>query len=150
MPRRLGHELLEAAERADKEAVRELLAAGADPDGGDWGVLSTYGSFTIPLIALGENCGDDSDQEELAEITRMLVEAGADVDLARFDYTGPLHAAAYSGATGIIRVLLEAGADAAACSEMDGTPLEIANYFRNHKAARMLRKWMRDHGIPTE
>ena len=149
LPRRLGYELVCAAETGDKETMRKLIQAGAPVDGDDWGVHTAGAYFSIPLIQLGECCEDDQ-EETLEEMARMLVEAGADVNLSRSDYDTPLHIATRRNFLKVMRVLLEAGADPTARCELDGTPLRTAYVYRNPEAAALLREWMSTHDIPEE
>jgi ankyrin repeat protein len=91
------------------EMARLLLAHGAKPN------VTTTGVRT-PLY-----------EAKNAVIAAMLIKAGAKVDPVNDGaYPTPLHVAAYMGRAGVVRVLLEAGADPTATNRNAQTPLDIA------------------------
>jgi ankyrin repeat protein len=127
------NELHLAAYNADLDRVRELLAAGGDPNEYDdsgytpllWaafkGAVGDHLPVVIALIAAGANVnaitrGGDSSVLMLAvqagseNLARALVNRGAAVDHAA-DGVTPLMVAARQGDTQIARTLLELGAD---------------------------------------
>jgi ankyrin repeat protein len=82
------------------EAVRALLAAGADPN------ADADNTFNVRPIHSAAAVGD-------RESVRALLEAGADPNVRQeHDYT-PLHGAAHSGDAELVRLLLAHGADPA-------------------------------------
>ncbi len=96
------------------EAVRLLLAHGADPNG-----FSINSLRNTPLHA------------GLAgllpvEGARLLVEAGADVNARQHGGFSPMHSAANRGAVEIIDLLLERGADPDAAAEDGRRPIDFA------------------------
>ncbi len=102
----------DAAMRDDAEAVRALLAEGADVNTprGD-------GMTGLHWAALNGN----------AEIARLLIGAGADLEAAtRLGAHTPLHVAAKGGNGEIVEILAEAGADVAAVTETGAAPLHFA------------------------
>ena len=102
----------DAAMRDDAEAVRALIAEGADVDAprGD-------GMTGLHWAALNGN----------AEIARMLIEAGADLEAAtRLGAHRPLHVAGRAGRGEVVAMLAEAGADVGAATETGAAPLHFA------------------------
>ena len=98
--------------RNDVEAVRALLADGADVD-----VPRGDGMTGLHWAALNGN----------AEIAGLLIGAGADLDAAtRLGAHTPLHVAGKEGHGEIVAILAEAGADVAAVTETGATPLHFA------------------------
>jgi hypothetical protein len=87
----------EAALRGDVEAMRQHIEAGADLDAGD----PSGGSTPLIIAATFEQ----------PEVARVLIDAGADVDVQNNDGTTALLSAALFAHTEIVRALLEAGAD---------------------------------------
>lgn len=103
--------LLAAVWNRDHDAVRSLLAGGADPD------VSVDGDGT-PLIAAVRS-GDE-------EMARLLLDGGADPDLWASGDGSPLFHAAVSGDEEMARLLLDAGADPAIEVPGDGNALIVA------------------------
>lgn len=119
--------LAEAARLGDGEAVRRLLAEGADPEARDARLQAT----PLAWAAMRGN----------AEITKRLLEAGADVDLRNGDGGSALHGAAFLGHAEVARVLLDAGADPAAVNDRGDTPLDTtrADWATTEFVASLLR-----------
>ena len=118
--------LLLAASLGNVETVRALIAGGAD-------AFITTDEKTAPLhvATWGGNpyARDWTDEEKknLLEITRLLVELGADVNSAgEHGWTG-LHGAAYKGVDSVVQFLVEKGAKIEVFDEYGQTPLSIAN-----------------------
>jgi len=107
-----SEDVLEAARKGEVEAVRLLLAGGAD-------VNIASGDGMTPLHWAAER-GE-------SEIARLLLAAGADVTAGtRIGAYTPLHLAAKRGRTGVSRLLIEAGAAVTATTESGVTPLHLA------------------------
>ena len=66
------------------------------------------------------------------EISRALIAAGADVNVAQHGGWTPLHAAALHGNLPLVRLLLDAGAKAGAKNDTGQTPAGLAK-TKNHK-----------------
>lgn len=80
-----------------RKVVELLLSAEADPN-------MAYGDkWVVPLHSATENNN--------LEIVKLLLDAGADLNIEAFKYTTALHAAAEVGALEIARLLLERGAN---------------------------------------
>lgn len=91
------------------EAVKELLAAGADPNAPG----STFCLAPLHLV-------------KTPALVEVLVAAGADPKAVRNDGSTPLHEAAASGNSEAVRTLIAAGADPKAVSDDGNTPLHSA------------------------
>lgn len=124
--------LTRAARDDDVDAVRRLLAQGADPDGLSGTKARRYlyaagrpGKWTgiqepvTPLIAQFASEWDESinnyrleiDPDHAAQITRLLLEAGADPDIRGGMGGFALQEAVEAKATESAKLLIEAGAD---------------------------------------
>lgn len=90
--------------------VTRCLAAGANPDEGDFGCLSPLN--TAVLVGT-------------AEVVKALLEAGADPDAPDADGFTPLHSAGYRGNVEAVTALLAAGADPNAQNALGETPLFV-------------------------
>jgi cytohesin len=114
-----------AAEVNNLEAIKALVAGGADPN-----IPTTMG--TTPLM-LAAGAGTDVqrarsiEERGLAvETARYLLEHGADVNaVGEFGWT-PLHAAAYQGLTDVIELLVSRGAKTEIKDKLGQTPLSIS------------------------
>jgi uncharacterized protein len=115
-----------AASRGNVETVRALVAGRADP-------LLTTDAGTAPLHVAtwgGDPYFRDWTEQEkrnLFEITRLLVELGADVNSAGEHGWTALHGAAYKGVDAAVQLLVERGAKLDVLDEYGQTPLSIAN-----------------------
>jgi hypothetical protein len=94
----------------DAAGVAAAIAAGADATGVD-------AEFRIPLITLAALVGD-------VDVTRALIDAGANPNALGGDGRTPLHAAAFAGHLPIVELLLEADADPAKRGPDGGSPLD--------------------------
>lgn len=102
----------DAAMRQDLEAVRGLIARGADPDG-------AHGDGMTALHWAAQH-GD-------VEIIALLTGAGADVaGRTRLGGHTPLHVASRRARAAAVRALLAAGADAGAVTSTGATALHFA------------------------
>ena len=111
--------------------VRVLLAAGTDPDAVDGR------GRTVLYLAV------DNDHEEAVG---ALAEGGADLDKANtFNGATPLMEAAHNGHSGVVRRLLELGADHTAVDYGGKTALEVAEAKGEEEAAAVLREWAEAH-----
>ncbi len=124
--------MADAAMRGDAEAVRALLADGAD-------VNAAHGDGMTALhwAALNGN----------AEIARLLIGAGAVLGAdTRLGAHTPLHVAARAGHGEIVAILAGAGADAAALTETGAAPLHFAAAAGDVRAVTALL----EHGAPVD
>jgi uncharacterized protein len=121
--------LVEAAKRADWEAVLSLIEGGADvaaatADGSTalhWAAYWDNLQIAERLIDAGASAGAANDLgttplwsaafNSNAAMVRLLIEAGADPNAALLDGETPLMRGARSGGGEVVRILLEHGAD---------------------------------------
>jgi hypothetical protein len=95
------------------EAVRTLLARGADPD------ADAENTFGVRPIHSAAAVGDHAS-------VRALLEAGANPNVRQQGGYTPLHTAAHNGDAALVRLLLEHGADPRAADESGTTPAGMA------------------------
>lgn len=119
--------------------TRQLLEHGLDPNLPDW-------QGRTPLHDL---CAGNRHVDKAAELVRMFLEHGADIDAVdEEDRSTPLGIAAREGDSGLVALLLESGADPKAAGAAWATPAvwaerrghgEIAKLLREHGAAASRR-----------
>jgi ankyrin repeat protein len=138
--------LLLAAQAADVEAMRVLVAVGADP------LASTYGGTTALMLAAGlvhvEGSQRFRPESEALAAVRLALELGADVDAANEHGQTALHGAVYRAANTIIQELHDAGARTDLADERGRTPRrlaeegfnQVASVIRRERAADLLRR----------
>jgi len=109
--------LMSAVRKGQREIVRMLLDAGADPN-----LQTSYGATALSM-ASGHH----------PDIVRMLLDAGADVDKGK-----GLVQAAWYGQLEIVRMLLKAGADVNVQTRYECTPLFAASLNGHREIVRTL------------
>ena len=134
-----------AAQGGDVEAMRELIALGADPR------RATYANNTAVMMAAGVGHIEGSrrfrPEEDALEAVKLALAAGVDVNASNANGQTALHGAVYRAAGSIIRHLVEAGARTDFEDELDRSALDlaeqgfnqIASVIRRDKAAALLR-----------
>jgi ankyrin repeat protein len=139
--------LLLAAQAADAEAMRVLLAGGADP------LASTYGGTTALMLAAGlvfvEGSQRFRPESDALEAVRLALESGVDVNAVNEHGQTALHGAVYRAANTIIAALIDAGARTDLADERGRTPLalaeqgfnQVASVIRRERAAELLRRF---------
>jgi uncharacterized protein len=139
-----------AASRGNVETVRALLAGGADPF-----MTTEKGTAPLQVATWGGSpyAGDwtEDGKKNLLEVTKLLVERGADVNSAGEHKWTPLHGAAYKGVDAVVQFLVERGARMEVFDEYGQTPLSIANAVITvgskdfyYQSSRVLRKTTAD------
>ncbi|WP_256012380.1 ankyrin repeat domain-containing protein [Desertivirga xinjiangensis] len=108
-----------------EDVARHLLLKGADVN-----LPSQNGYSVYPLNSTTAANNND--------ITKMLLEAGAEVNVAQSSGLTPLHSAAQHGNIEILILLLEAGANIDARTESDKTPADVALASGHLEIARIL------------
>jgi ankyrin repeat protein len=138
--------LLLAAQAADFEAMRVLLAGGADP------LATTYGGTTALMLAAGlvfvEGSQRFRSESDALEAVRLALEAGTDVNAINEHGQTALHGAVYRAANTVIEALIGAGARTDLADERGRTPLalaeqgfnQVASVIRRERAAELLRR----------
>jgi len=158
MLNRLGSTpFLLAAKSADVPLMRVLLECGADP-------RITTNNGTTPLMAAagvgiwapGENPG--SHEEALAAVKLVFEAGGNDVNAIDKEGETALHGAVYrGGAIPVMQFLIDKGAQLDVVNKKGWTPLTAADGVeytpavlkRYPEAAALLRRTMRDRGMPV-
>src|SRR5690606_23128996 len=108
-----------------EDAVRYLLLKGADPN-----QTSDNGYYVNPLYT-----AVSSNYEGIA---KLLIEAGAEVNIIQTGNLTPLHAAAENGNIEMLIVLLENGANVGIKNDNGETPSDLAAKKGHHEIAKIL------------
>jgi len=154
-----GHApLVRAATRGDLEAVKKLLADGADVNATDlhqrgplyaaaeaghhavFEVLLAKGAEPNAPGPGGETPAHAAARGGFLEILTSLVVANADVNAVSRQRRTPLHTAAAIGHAACVRLLLVAGANPVAADARGNTPLHRAAAYGRRQAASQLLK----------
>ena len=122
-------ELIHAVEKRNRELIEALLKNGVNPNGltGQWGKTA---------LGIAVEQGD-------VEITRLLLDAGADPDIKSGGYT-PLVLAALRGHARIVGLLMKAGANPDFKSGDGNTPLTAAASMNRLEVIRVLMPFQPD------
>jgi ankyrin repeat protein len=109
--------------------VKLLLERGAD--------VAAPARNTLAVTALHSAVATDAAAVDL-EIVRMLLDAGAPVNVPHLGGGTPLHTAAFTGDVRVIRMLLERGADPMLKLDDGKSAVEVARERGHTAAAEML------------
>jgi ankyrin repeat protein len=112
----LATDLIDAVRAGNVARVGILLDSGADPN--------KRSSYNGPL--------HDAARIGSAEITTILIRAGADVELSGFGGVRPLHSAAMAGQAKVVSILLKSGAKVDSRDNTGRTPL--LSFMSGHTA----------------
>lgn len=146
-----------AADRADAPLMRLLLELGANP-------FMPNLKNTTPLLAaagLGTTAPEEEagTEPEVLEVTRLMLELGADVNWVNDENDTAVHGAAYGMFPAVIELLAENGADPHIWKRENHrgwTPLFIAEGYRfglprpSRSTIEVVERLMFAAGIPTE
>ncbi|CAL4194644.1 unnamed protein product, partial [Meganyctiphanes norvegica] len=106
-------ELWKAADSGDKSAVVSALSAGGDPS---WQNPSDGDRTALMRAAIGNH----------ADITRIIIEAGADIEKRNVNSDTAMHYAAWMGSNEALSVLINHKADVNSLGKWGWTPLMLA------------------------
>ena len=112
-----------AARGPDPDAMRVLLAAGADP------LVKTDAQVTLLMSAAGIDYRQGPREKletEVLEAVTLALELGADVAATDAEGNTALHGAAIRGVNSTVRLLLERGAKIDAKNDWGRMPIDIA------------------------
>jgi ankyrin repeat protein len=114
-----------AAKNGDVEAMRLLLAHGADAR------ITTIEHSSALLLASGVGWVENSDagmrtEDEFLEAVNVLLDLGLNVNLPNDQRQSVIHGAVYRGMNRLLQRLLERGADPNVEDEQGRTPLVLA------------------------
>ena len=128
--------LWEAVRSCNESAIQLILDAGADPN-------QQPDKCQIPIL----HCATESHYSGSLGVSKMLVEAGADIEATNSNGWTPLLLAAKKGETRIIRFLLDVGANAAVKEQKTGRgALQWAAITGHLEAVHLL---LQHHGEST-
>lgn len=133
----IGMPLVYAIYHSPLVFVRELLEAGADPDGSDGdGFPPLTAALTCTVPSPGATTRDD-----VEELIELLLASGADIGQRGMNDCTPLHFAATQGDLVLVELLLRHGADPNEITRIDDleTALELAERANHTHVADLLR-----------
>lgn len=132
----LGHPLEYAIYWSPLAFISTLLSAGSNPN------YSHHGGFPSIIAVLS------TERADKLEIMRILIDAGADLDMRGVNDWTPLHYAVAVRDADAIRLLLSAGADPSLKTRVDdhATALEGAEHAGFDAGATLLREAMARRG----
>ena len=121
-----------AADRADVETLRRLLAAGLSPDAEYDGTPVVWNGKT-PLLTLCIAWHDDAGDR--VGCFKLLRDAGANLEARQFisNFT-PLHYSALRTNVALVSLLIQAGVDLNARAHDGSTPLHMVAHLRHARA----------------
>ena len=141
-------QLIRAAQEAEPDAVRRMYLAAVARDNDRARAEAVRGALRGAPNGAADAALDDVGRTGLivgardgeAEVVRVLLEGGADVDKARTDNGAtPLYMAAENGHEAVVRLLVERGADVdKARTDSGATPLHIAAQNGHEAVVRVL------------
>jgi len=137
MLNRLGSTpFLQAAKVADVQMMQLLVDLGADPSlTTDQGATPLMAAAGVGIWKIGENPGSNTEALEAVKLAWAL---GNDVNVADVNGDTALHGAVHRGASNIVKLLLDNGADVDAINKKGWSALSIAegvfypNTFNRH------------------
>ncbi len=147
-----------AAQAVDVDAMRLLLAHGADPQ------LSTYGNTTPLMVAAGVGFLEGrtyhlKPERDVLEAVTLALDAGLEINAVNDRGQTALHGAVYRIANNsVIQLLVDAGARMDQRDELGRTPAELAEHgflqlaslIHRDSAAELLHKLNGGNALATE
>jgi ankyrin repeat protein len=157
--------LLRAAICGDLTVVKMLLDHGADP------LIPTFDHTTPLMVASGVGWADgllrEYSEDETLQVVKLLLDRGADVNLANDHGITALHGAGYKGANKVVQLLVDHGANLAAQDKgedygfgvsttrmtplnwAEGVPIGMSSAIYHTETVALLTRLMKDRGIPV-
>jgi len=127
-----------AALYADVEMVKVLLNLEADVN-----IRNKVGAAPLDAASAGlsGSDGEPNFPQVLANVTRLLLDNGADIDARNNHGSTSLHFAVSRGRIEVVRVLLEHGANIGAENNKGETPLAMAKEYQYHEFVKLLSEY---------
>ncbi len=122
------HDELESIE-PDLAKIKKLIDSGVDVNEPSTGILGKRYPIDMAITAAGRH---------RLEIIRLLIKAGADVNVKDEYGSTPLHTAALTNSEETINLLIKYGAKVSAKDTQGKTPLHVAASYSASRAARAL------------
>lgn len=119
---------LQVAKLGNTDIFKALLEAGANPNARDRILMLTV--------------THDAAREGFLETVRVLVDHGADVNLADENGNLPLHLAAKEGHLEVVKLLLELTEDPRRTNELGHTALTLARDFKHDETADFIKQFL--------
>ena len=116
--------LQEAIRQDDPQRVKQLLEKGADPD-----AEGPFGPVLLTALLLGH-----------VTVARLLVEAGADLNISDDNGWTPLHWAAKAGDVELILAMVEGDGDLLALDREGQTPMDVLEKYERFDALERVRQ----------
>ena len=131
---RLDCDLSAACAKGDSTAVQKLIAAGANVNSRS----HENDGARVPI--------EEAIAEGHAEVVRLLLNSGADVNAVASGGKVPLHMAATIGSENIVKLFLSNGADPTA-ADYYGTAADWARRIKRDEIANLIESWpdIEDH-----
>ncbi|XP_047231428.1 cyclin-dependent kinase 4 inhibitor C isoform X2 [Girardinichthys multiradiatus] len=133
---RFGRTALQVAMLGNSALVNALLEAGADPNVRD--------------MILKLTVTHDAAREGFLETVRVLVDRGADVNLADENGNLPLHLAAKEGHLEVVKLLLELTEDPQKTNDLGHSALKLARDAKHEETADFIEQCLGSYLKPSQ
>ncbi|XP_047231430.1 cyclin-dependent kinase 4 inhibitor C isoform X3 [Girardinichthys multiradiatus] len=131
-----SHYITEVAMLGNSALVNALLEAGADPNVRD--------------MILKLTVTHDAAREGFLETVRVLVDRGADVNLADENGNLPLHLAAKEGHLEVVKLLLELTEDPQKTNDLGHSALKLARDAKHEETADFIEQCLGSYLKPSQ